>query len=242
MKIEAFVIHLARAEARKPQVERIIAVLPMKATIVNAVDGQKLSQAEIDAAYVRKLHKPYFPFKISKGEIACFMSHRKAWQMIVDGGLDAGLVIEDDVEVDPIVFAETLDLAKSLVGHCCYAQFQVRTLPVAGKIICESEVVKIFTPHVIPLRATFQLIDRDAAMHLLGATERFDRPVDGVTQMRWLTKVPVSVVMPSGVRELSNDLGGSTVQKIKKPLKYRLRHEFWRIIYRMQIKLYSARS
>lgn len=242
MKIEAFVIHLARAEARKPQVSRIVAALPVKATVVDAVDGQTLNKAELDAVYAPRLHKPYFPFEISKGEIACFLSHRKAWQMIVDRGLDAGLVIEDDVEVDPVVFGEALNLAKNLVGHCCYVQFQVRILPVTGRVICESYAIKVFTPRIIPLRATFQLIDRDAALRLLSTTERFDRPVDGVTQMRWLTKVPVSVVMPSGVRELSDDLGGSTVQKIKKPFGFRLRHEFWRIIYRMQIKLYSARS
>jgi glycosyl transferase, family 25 len=242
MKIEAFVIHLARAEARKPQVARIIAALPVKATVVDAVDGQKLNKDELDAVYSPRLHKPYFPFEISKGEIACFLSHRKAWQMIVDSALDAGLVIEDDVEIDPVVFGAALNLTKNLVGRCCYAQFQVRMLPITGRVICESYAIKVFTPRIIPLRATFQLIDRDAAIRLLAATERFDRPVDGVTQMRWLTKVPVSVVIPSGVRELSDDLGGSTVQKVKKPLSYRMRHEFWRVIYRMQIKRYSARS
>ncbi len=49
MTIEALVIHLARAAARKPHVERLKAELPLPVTIVDAVDAAKLSEAELVA-------------------------------------------------------------------------------------------------------------------------------------------------------------------------------------------------
>ena len=97
-EIEAFIIHLARAKARRPQVERILSACPVPAHVIDAVDGRALSTEELQAAYTRRsLHAPRYPFALSVGEIGCFLSHRKAWQAILDAGLDAGLVIEDSV-------------------------------------------------------------------------------------------------------------------------------------------------
>ncbi|MCY0093295.1 hypothetical protein [Hoeflea ulvae] len=49
--VEAFIIHLARADARRPQVDRLLAACPVPAGIVDAVDGRDMSGAEIDAVY-----------------------------------------------------------------------------------------------------------------------------------------------------------------------------------------------
>ena len=80
IRAEAFIIHLARAEARKPQVERLAATLPLPINVINAVDGLALGDREIEAAYRRHLYRPRYPFALRKAEIGCFLSHRKAWQ------------------------------------------------------------------------------------------------------------------------------------------------------------------
>src|SRR5690606_24624421 len=97
MKIEGFIIHLARARSRRGQVDELLQHLPVPARILEAVDGQSLPAAELSAVYRRHLHEPPYPFGLRAGEIACFLSHRKAWKEIVKRDLDAALVLEDDV-------------------------------------------------------------------------------------------------------------------------------------------------
>src|SRR5438034_3575043 len=41
------------------------------------------------------------PFSISGGEIGCFLSRRRAWQQLLDDGLSAALIVEDDIELEP---------------------------------------------------------------------------------------------------------------------------------------------
>src|SRR3954470_22237545 len=96
---KAFISHLGRAAQRAAQVERLIATLPVPAEIIDAIDGLTLTDADRDRVYRRRLHKPTYPFPLSNSEIACFLSHRRAWAAIVEQGLDAGFVIEDDVEL-----------------------------------------------------------------------------------------------------------------------------------------------
>ncbi|TAM98812.1 MAG: glycosyltransferase family 25 protein, partial [Rhizobiaceae bacterium] len=102
--VEAFIIHLARADQRRPQVEKLLTQLQMPAGIIHAVDGNTLSQEEIAAVYRRHLHRPHYPFALRPTEIGCFLSHRKAWQAILDRKLDAGLTVEDDVTVDGALY------------------------------------------------------------------------------------------------------------------------------------------
>ncbi|HEX8047250.1 glycosyltransferase family 25 protein, partial [Rhizobium sp.] len=72
--IRAFIIHLDRARDRLPQVERLAAMLPVRSEIIQAVDASALPDADIDLVYRRHLHKPRYPFEMSVGEIACFLS------------------------------------------------------------------------------------------------------------------------------------------------------------------------
>ena len=99
--VKAFIIHLERATDRQPQVEELIRKLPVETDVVNAIDGRTLDAQTISRVYRRSAHKPHYPFQLSTNEIACFLSHRKAWQAIVDQEIDAGLVLEDDVELTP---------------------------------------------------------------------------------------------------------------------------------------------
>lgn len=99
--VKAFIIHLERATDRQPQVEELVRKLPVEADVVTAVDGRTLDAQTISRVYRRSTHKPRYPFQLSTNEIACFLSHRKAWKAIVDQELDAGLVLEDDVELTP---------------------------------------------------------------------------------------------------------------------------------------------
>lgn len=239
MNIKAFIIHLARATDRKQQVEKLVRELPVKTEVINAVDSRTLSDAEINRVYTRKLHAPRYPFELSKNEIACFLSHRKAWQAIVDQGLDAGFVIEDDIELTS-VFSAAFHAVTNHFEPGSFVRFTFRDRE-QGREIFRNDQLCIIIPNPIGLGMVAQLISFDAAKKLLAVTEKFDRPVDTTVQMRWVTGLQPLAVIPGGVNEISAQLGGTTIQH-KKSFNDKLAREILRPIYRMRVRSFSARS
>ncbi|WP_207770978.1 glycosyltransferase family 25 protein [Kumtagia ephedrae] len=236
--MKAFIIHLRRAHDRQPQVQRLAAGLPVPVEVMDAVDALDLSDADIDRVYRRHLHRPRYPFALSRSEIACFLSHREAWRSIVDQGLDAGLVLEDDVALEP-GFPAAFAAARACLRPGDLIRFPVQEGRERGPEVFAADGLRIIRPNPVGLRMAAQLIGRDAAGRLLAATERFDRPVDTTAQMSWVTGLSPLSVEPSGVREISATLGGSTIQRKKRPLLDKLAREILRPLYRMKV---AARS
>ena len=82
----------------------------------------------------------------------------------------------------------------------------------AGPEVAREGANSIIEPELPGLGMQMQLVGRDAAIALLAATERFDRPVDTTIQMRWLHPVRVLSARPITIREIDFDLGGTVVQ------------------------------
>lgn len=85
--------------------------LQRQKTFTDGAAKLNITASKIDAF---DAHRPDFPFglyadligshfwgedRIKPGAIGCFLSHRKAWQNLVDSGLDAALICEDDIEL-----------------------------------------------------------------------------------------------------------------------------------------------
>lgn len=238
MSVAAFIIHLERAAKRGEHVRGLIERLPVKAEILDAVDALEMGEGDITPVYARSLHSPYYPFELRKSEVACFLSHRKAWAAIVDRQLDAGLIIEDDVEVDA-GFAAQLKLAIDTVQPQDYIRFPRWPRGEAGTEIVRDGANSIIEPELPGLGMQMQLVGREAASALLAATERFDRPVDTTIQMRWLHPMRVLSARPITIREIDFDLGGSIVQGKNKTLLGRLKREVLRPWYRVTLYLYN---
>lgn len=223
MTVEAFVIHLKRAEGRRAQVERIMAACPVPARIIDAVDGSALGSDVLSQAYsADPLFRPPYPFAINAGEIGCFLSHRRTWHRIIDAKLQAALILEDDVEIDQAVFQTAYDLALQNIDRCHYIQFQVRPIAGPASTLEQDGDVRLVKPTVIPLRTSAQLVSARAAEQLMAITERFDRPIDGVLQLTWETGLPICCVDPSGVQDRTSQTGGSTISSRKRlgPIKW----------------------
>jgi len=231
--VKAFIIHLERATDRRPQVEELIRKLPVETDVVNAIDGRTLDAQTISRVYRRSANKPCYPFQLSTNEIACFLSHRKAWQAIVDQELDAGLVLEDDVELTP-EFAAAYSAACQILKADSFIRFPFRERE-SGRVVLNTETLRIIEPVPVGLGMVAQLVGREAAQRLLSATEVFDRPVDTTAQMNWVTGLKPLSVLPGGVKEISVQLGGSTIQK-SRSLPDKLKREILRPLYRWKIK------
>lgn len=239
MKIEGLVIHLQRATTRRTQVEDLMRRLPVSSHVLDAVDGGTLSSRQLEDVYRPGLHAPRYPFPLRNAEVACFLSHRMAWQNIIDRGLDGALVLEDDVEIEPEPFGRALRLATEVsLGRAAYVQFGL-SLP-KGKvaILARDDDVCVLRPARVALGTMGQLVTRGAAARLLDATPVIDRPVDVFLQMHWLTGVHPLAVVPSGLLDRTSAIGGTTIHS-PKTCTERIAREWSRFIYRQRVRRLS---
>ncbi len=232
---KAFILHLARATARKAIVDALRVALPIESQIVAAVEGACLTPDELDHAYTRQRFRPRYPFRLEAAEIGAFLSHRAAWRLIVDESLDFAFVIEDDAEVDPARFAALLDFVIAERSRWDYVLLPAAGLAPKGAAIARSGDLALVRPFAPPLRAIGQIVSRAAAERLLSVTAPFDRPVDTFLQMVWVTGQPMLAALPSPIRDVSRETGGTTVQRKSIRLFERLHHEAMRPIYRGRV-------
>jgi glycosyl transferase, family 25 len=231
---KAFILHLERAISRRPNVQSLTARLPIESEVVAAVDGARLSRQELDQAYARRRFRPHYPFALTTTEVGVFLSHRAVWRRIVDDGLDFAFIFEDDAQIDPAPFAALIEFITAERSAWDYVLLPAKPIR-NGTAVARRGALALMRPDAPPLRAIAQIVSLTAARRLLDRTLPFDRPVDTLMQMTWVTGQPVLVASPSPVRDVSLKTGGSTVQRKSMGLAERLRHEAMRPIYRAQV-------
>lgn len=105
--------------------ELLKTVLPsFKYEFIEAVDGRGLSDAAAKDAVDEARMNKVFKRELTRGEIGCLLSHKKAYQTLLDGPHEAALILEDDAFFDSHL-AEFLghldelpkDLELLLIGH-----------------------------------------------------------------------------------------------------------------------------
>ncbi|MDU8945089.1 glycosyltransferase family 25 protein [Ovoidimarina sediminis] len=236
--LSAFIIHLDRATDRAAHVARMIADLPVPGEVLPAVDARAAPAGEMARHAPGAPLDPAYPFPLSDTEVAVFLSHRRAWGEIVSRGLPAALVLEDDVALDLALFPQALALARG-------REYAVVRLPQKdrerGETLAEAAGARLIRPVEVALGMQAQLVGRGAAARLLAASETFDRPVDVFLQMTWVHGADVLSVWPTGVRDISASLGGSTLKK-RKGLGARLSAELGRARFRRRMADLARRA
>ena len=234
---DCLIIHLERSLERKPQVRKLKQDLPYRTKVVEAIDGSKLDN-ELSKSYKPRLLRPRYPFSLRSAEIGCFQSHRKCWQEILDRGLEAALIIEDDVDIIDEEFTAAIKLAMKEIkmGDLIRLPMKPREKPRNSNV--KRDNISIFEPTVIGLGTQGQIVTYDAARQLLEKTAYFDRPIDVYLQLRWKHGVRVLTLWPNGVRERSSSLGGSVIGK-ERSNGDKIRRELLRPIYRAKVNIYS---
>ena len=236
---KCFVIHLKRAVKRKKAVQSIKLNMECETKIIDAIDGNTLTDQYISKFLDYNSHfHPKYPFAINNGEIGCFLSHREAWKAIVNEKLEAGFIIEDDCEIDVKKFKKSSKIALKLIKKLGYIQFQTRKIPNNAIEINNIDSVKVLQPKTIPLRTSAQLISYDAALLLLEKSKKIDRPVDGFLQLFWSTGQNISCIHPSGLSDITQISGGSTLS-VKQSTKSSITRSLIRFFYRSKIRVYS---
>lgn len=231
--MRSYIIHMRGDQRRQANAKQLVNVLP-KARIVDAVVGRDVMQSAMTAPGTT--HIPRYPFALSPGEVGCFLSHRQCWLRIVEGRQEYALIAEDDLGHDPALWPEVLDLIHSHASTDTYIRIPAKQRERSAGDVAGRDNARLFLPRVIGLQTVCQVVGRTAAARLLAASETLDRPVDAFVQMHWATGQPVHTIYPNGVRELTDELGGSTIQK-KSRTGNTLVREIKRAWYRAQVAL-----
>lgn len=95
-----FVINLARDAERRAAMVAALDEIGMAAEFVPAVDGRALSDAD-RAAYDRRRCLAVYGVDMLPSELGCYLSHYRLCERIVREEIEAALVLEDDVRLDP---------------------------------------------------------------------------------------------------------------------------------------------
>ena len=241
MAIKAFVIHLERASGRRPQVDRLMGTLPLESAVLPAVDGREMTHGDVADVCRTSLHRPRYPFPLTRTEVACFLSHRRAWQAILDEGLEAGLVMEDDAAIDEPGFSDVLEAALDGMGEDEFVRFPHRERHEPGSVVRTLGAARLLEPRLPALGMVMQLIGREAARRLLDASRCFDRPVDSFVQMQWLHGARVLTARPIVVREICGQLGGSVIHAPRAGLMHKVVHEINRPLIRLAVRRANER-
>ena len=234
---DCLIIHLERSLERKPQVRKLKKVLPYRTKVIEAIDGSKPNN-DLSKSYIPRLLRPRYPFTLRSAEIACFQSHRKCWQEIIDRDLEAALIIEDDVDIIDREFRAAVKLAMKEIKMGDLIRLPIKPREKPRSKILKQDNISIFEPTLVGLGTQAQIVTYDAARRLLEKTEQFDRPIDVYLQLRWKHGVRIITLWPNGMRECSSSLGGSLIGK-ERNNSDKLRRELLRPLYRAKVKFFS---
>ncbi|AYV80656.1 MAG: glycosyltransferase family 25 [Harvfovirus sp.] len=113
--IPIFIINLKSREERKKIAVEELDKHDIVGEFIEGVDGNKLDRDDLisnglidDSTSYRKLRK---------GEIGCYFSHLKCWELILSSGKEYGIVLEDDVVLDDNFRDEFNSLFSELEKH-----------------------------------------------------------------------------------------------------------------------------
>ncbi|WP_284215440.1 glycosyltransferase family 25 protein [Agaribacter marinus] len=206
---------------------------------LSAVNGKALSEQELHTYYsadknVKDYYKP-----LTRGEIGCYLSHRKAWQTIVDRNLPYALILEDDfiLQTDLKLVTQFLD-KQDTFDYIKLSNYQNRERKVKSvKSIAGGSVV---TFSKIPAGTCAQIVSFEGAKKLLNSSNKFSRPVDVDLQYWWERGIKVIGLLPFPFAPNPNvESDISQVQSRDKVEKRRIRRIFQQIAFKFKNHCYK---
>ena len=204
-----------------------------------AVDGVLLDDSAVSQIYDPRANRSHYFAPLNRAEIACWLSHRRAWEAIADSAATFGLVFEDDATLSDTLLAVLAALEGRPVDwdvlklHSYETHIAARIGPLAPGV----DLVRHVT---VSLSTVAYGVSRAGARKLLASTLPIKRPLDVELQHWWDHAIDVLAIEPSVV-EPARDIA-SSIRRARLGMVQRLVREVRRPLFRTGLSLRSMRE
>ncbi|WP_321905424.1 glycosyltransferase family 25 protein [Paraburkholderia tropica] len=100
------IVSLERS-GRRERIAEVMSRHGVDFSFIDAIDAQRFESGELARLYDDAAARSRYGRSLTKGEVACFLSHRLIWQRVVHDGKGV-IVLEDDALLDPAFFEKVL--------------------------------------------------------------------------------------------------------------------------------------
>lgn len=249
-----FVINLDSSTDRMNRVSKRLDELNIPFERISAVNGQTLSDefiSQITYPYNHFESRVRFPRTLTKGEIGCFLSHRKCWEKLLESDEQWALIMEDDILISDLApkFMLSTDWIPPEVKVVQLSwSLQIQKGRIREEVIPIDNIVDLVAPlYPEPLGCQCYIISREFAKAALSLSEKLEAPVDVIifspyfelanTFTIWRT-APTLVVANE---EIESDIGQRTHKAVEKA-PFLIRHGLSRILLKRKVKHYQSQG
>lgn len=181
----ALVINLNRSNDRLKRISARLNELNVNFERVEAFDGFTLSDDEY-----KRLTYPYnhpcrvrFTRELTKGEVGCFISHRKCWQKLVESNENYAVILEDDLYISDEAkqFLTNINWLPQNVGLIRLSSFYSMNnrLYIKDKSVLNScDEYSIAKTLRYAIGTQCYVISKEFAKKAIEMTDKFECPVD----------------------------------------------------------------
>lgn len=239
----AYVINLADNTARLKAVTQALDAQGIGFERIDAVNGWKLSEAEIAKAYDASRNASEGRQPLVPAEIGCYLSHIAAWRRIASGEADGGFIFEDDFAATDALSSVMSALSDDERGD--WDMVKLFSLAPELDVGFQRELtpgVRIGIPYRVPTCLIGYGLTKAGAAKLLERALPFFRPVDEDQKFVWETGLRVASVLPPPVILGDQQAVTGTVGRARRAGKRGgLRQAFHSLLYALRYRRALAR-
>lgn len=249
-----FVINLDSSTERMDLISKRLNELKIPFERVPAVNGRALSDKLISQITYPNNHfdsRVRFPRTLTKGEVGCFLSHRKCWEKLLESNEEWALIMEDDIRISDSApkFMLSADWIPSGVKIVQLSwSVPIQNGRIRNEVIPIDNIVNLVAPlYPEPLGSQCYIVSREFAKVALSLSEKLAAPVDMIlfspyfelanTFTVWRT-APTLVIANE---EIESDIGQRTQKAVEKA-PFLIRHGLTRILLRRTVKHYQSQG
>jgi glycosyl transferase, family 25 len=198
IKSKILLINLDKSKERLALCDKRMIAAQLSYERISAVYGADLDTTQIDQHYSKHLGWRSYYKELNVGEIGCYLSHRKAWQKIVDEQLDFAIILEDD-----FYMSGDLTRVMNLIGEIQHEWHYIKLAKHSRKRKAIHQIplaeYSLVTYDKVPARTCAQVVSYAGAKLLLANSSPFGRPIDIDLQHWWEKKIKLFGIEPCPV-------------------------------------------
>ena len=228
------VISLHDAHTRRADSAAQLKAMPgLDWQFLDATDGR--GRRDYPACYDPKASSRIIGFPLTQGEVACFMSHQRAWQDCVDRG-EPLVILEDDFQLQGH-FVEALTLAIDTLPAWDIFRLQA-IIEVPRTPLYTGRGLSVVRNQQDPLGSAGYIVQPHAARALLDASRMIHEPLDHYLEHSRFHGQRVVCVWPYAVttQDVPSTINDRPAERVVRGWK-KHRRSFFRLLFRGRLLL-----